>query len=67
MTTQENAGEWEPDEGWTHTTKRHATHACGWSLFWPALDAGGYQQQVRNHAAWCPWPEQPPPIETVSD
>ena len=30
MTTHENAGIWEPPPGWTHATKRHATHECGW-------------------------------------
>ena len=67
MSKHENAGLWEPPEGWTHSTKRHATHDCGFSLFWPAEDAGGYRAQVEAHAAACPWPDQPELVETVSD
>lgn len=67
MTTHENAGLWEPPEGWTHTTKRHVTHACGWSLFWPAEDVGGYESQWRKHARTCRWPDEPELVETVSD
>lgn len=67
MTTHENAGIWQPPPGWTHTTKRHATHECGWSVWHPAEDAGGYRAQVEAHAAVCPWPDEPELVETVSD
>jgi len=42
LTTHENAGVWEPPEGWDFKTLRHATHLCGWSHWHPAWDAGAF-------------------------
>jgi len=63
----ENAGPWEPPEGWHHRTLRHAAHACGWTCAHPDDDVGGYTAMWQQHAATCPWPELPEVPETVSD
>ena len=67
LTTHENAGVWEPPEGWRFRTLRHASHECGWSHSHPAWDAGTFRQHCEDHAKVCPWPEPPELVETVSD
>ena len=63
----ENAGLWEPPDGWNYKTMRHVSHECGWTYAHPDWDVGGFTLKVQQHAADCPWPDIPPPVETVSD
>ena len=67
MTTHENAGEWEPPEGWVFRLQRHAAHACGWTAVTPWSDTPRFQAEVDAHAETCPYPDLPEPVETVSD
>lgn len=63
----ENAGLWQPPEGWTYGHFRRASHVCGWTYAHPADDVGGFHAHIADHAAVCPFPELPELVETASD
>lgn len=65
MKAWERGGLWQPEPGWTHSTKRHAVHACGWSCTHRAEDVGAHRAAIDAHAAVCPWPEHPEPVDTA--
>lgn len=63
----ENAGEYEPPDGWRFSLIRRAAHECGWVCTVPWDDPAGYQAEVWSHGQECPWPDMPEVVETVSD
>lgn len=62
--THENAGIFEPPEGWSYSLKRHASHACGATFVAPWDNPARLQWEVEQHRQACSWPEPPEPVET---
>lgn len=67
MSAHERVEPWTPPVDWSFRRMFHAAHACGWTLSHTDKDPSGFHERCDAHAAECPWPDEPPLVETVSD